>query len=601
LAAAVLAGPVVPAQAFRTEAQAPAMAPGAAPLVQGAGQRLAADPGTDRLIIKYRSGAGLATERAQAALRVAANRQGLQMGLLRHMASGAQVLRTSRRMSQEEAWLVARSLRDGDPAIEYAEPDLLLKPALVPNDALLAQQWAWSDATGGVRAPAAWDRSTGAGIVVAVIDTGVRAHADLAANLLPGYDFITDTFVSGDNNGRDADASDPGDAVTAGYCGAGAPASNSSWHGTHVAGIVAAVANNASGVAGLAYQAKVLPLRVLGRCGGYSSDIADAIVWAAGGTVSGVPANPNPARVINLSLGGSGSCGLATQNAINTARARGAVVVVAAGNDNANASTATPANCTGVVTVAATGKSGGKASYSNTGANVSLAAPGGDAGAGILSTLNAGSTQPGADNYVAYMGTSMATPVVSATAALVLAAKPALTPDQVAALLKSTARAFPAACSGCGTGIVDAGAAVAQAAGSTSAPPAPSPAPAPSTPPTLNVADKEPNSSFGTAQALASVPAVIAGSITSNDNDYYRFSVPAGRKVVATLTMGSSSAFGLALYSAGGSVLAQVGGSAGLTRQLTITNSGSTPVALVLRVWRTAGNNGNYQLALALP
>lgn len=419
---------------------------------------------TDRLIVKYRSGAQpFGTARGEAAIRVAGNRQGVGLRHLRAMSGGAHVMQISRRMSADEAEAMAQSLRAGDPDIEYAEPDHLMLPLMTPTDSYYSYQWSLFDTTGGIRAPAAWDKANGAGIVVAVIDTGVRKHPDLAANLLAGRDFISTTFVSNDGDGRDADATDPGDAVTAGYCSTGLAASNSSWHGTHVAGIVAASANNKSGVAGVAWGAKVLPLRALGRCGGYTSDIADAISWAAGNTVSGVPTNTTPARVINLSLGGTSSCSKTSQNAINAARAKGAVVIVAAGNEKANASTSSPANCTGVISVAATGKTGARASYSNYGTSVTLAAPGGDSNGSILSTWNAGTTTAGADNYGYMSGTSMATPVVSGVAALMLSVNSKLTPDQVATLLKSSARAFPAACSGCGAGIVNAEAAVAAA------------------------------------------------------------------------------------------------------------------------------------------
>ena len=209
---------------------------------------------------------------------------------------------------------------------------------------------------------------------------------------MQGYDFITDTAISNDGDGRDSDASDPGDAIAAGECGNGKPlqARTSSWHGTHVAGTIAAKTNNGLGVAGVAFNAKVLPLRVLGKCGGYTSDIADAITWASGGTVAGVPANANKARVINMSLGGTGACDTTTQTAINGARSRGTVVIVAAGNDNMNVSNASPANCSGVVAIAATDKAGGRASYSNYGTLIDVAAPGGDTGGLILSTLNAG-------------------------------------------------------------------------------------------------------------------------------------------------------------------------------------------------------------------
>ena len=237
-----------------------------------------------------------------------------------------------------------------------------------------------------------------------------------------------------------------------------------------MAGTIAARTNNSLGVAGVAFNARIVPARVLGKCGGYTSDIADAIIWTSGGAVAGVPANANPAKVLSISLGGSGACGATTQNAINSARSRGASVIVAAGNSNANASNFSPANCTGVVTVAAVGRNGGKASYSNFGATVEVAAPGGSGGANsVLSTLNSGSMGPGADSYALYNGTSMATPHVSGVVALMLSVKPTLTPDQVTSILQSTARAFPATCSQCGSGIVNANAAVDAAIGGTHA------------------------------------------------------------------------------------------------------------------------------------
>jgi serine protease len=353
-----------------------------------------------------------------------------------------------------------------DPNVEYAEEDRMMQPLLTPNDPYYNLQWHYYETTGGLNLPTAWDRSTGTGVIVAVIDTGYRPHADLAANIVGGYDMISDTFVSRDGNGRDSSALDPGDWTTGGDCGGNA-ASNSSWHGTHVAGTIAARTNNSVGVAGVAYNARVLPVRVLGRCGGYTSDIADGIVWASGGAVSGVPTNPNPAKVASLSLGGQGACDTTTQNAVNTARSRGTVVIVAAGNSNTNASGFSPANCTGVITVAATNRSGGRAYYSNFGSIVDVAAPGGDtrtSGGGVASTLNTGTTTPGSDSYVYYQGTSMATPHVSGVAALMFSVKPTLTPAQVESILKSTTRAFPATCSQCGTGIVNAAAAVTAAA-----------------------------------------------------------------------------------------------------------------------------------------
>lgn len=251
----------------------------------------------------------------------------------------------------------------------------------------------------------------------------------------------------------------------------GFPASNSSWHGTHVAGTVAAVTNNAKGVAGVAYGSKVVPVRVLGKCGGYTSDISDAIIWASGGTVSGVPTNANPAEVINMSLGGSGSCSSTYQNAINGAVGRGSTVVVAAGNSNTNVSTAVPANCQNVVAVASTTRQGGRSSFSNYGTGIDVAAPGSD----IASTLNSGTTTPSTESYAIYSGTSMAAPHVAGVVAMMQAVAPSpLTPASVESMLKSTLRAFPVSIDQpIGNGIVDAQAAVAAAAGGGTSPPPP--------------------------------------------------------------------------------------------------------------------------------
>src|SRR5690606_35071991 len=161
--------------------------------------------------------------------------------------------------------------------------------------------------------------------------------------LVAGYDFISDASIAGDGNGRDSNPQDEGDWENP-Y--------PSSWHGTHVAGTIAAVTNNAKGVAGVAFGARVQPVRVLGHGRGCTSDITDAIVWASGGTVSGVPANATPAEVINMSLGGGGYCSSTYQNAINSAVSRGTVVVVAAGNSNANVANFTPASCSNVIAVA---------------------------------------------------------------------------------------------------------------------------------------------------------------------------------------------------------------------------------------------------------
>ena len=433
-------------------------------------QAQTADGPPQRVIVKWRSTPGVQLQASDAALAmsIAEARVGVTSARVRTTATGADVMRMQRRMTNAELRDFMQTLAS-DPQVEYVEEDRLMRRLLTPTDTRYAEQWHYYESNGGLNLPAAWDITNGSGVTVAVLDTGYRPHADLAANIVGGYDFISESFIGNDGNGRDSNAQDPGDWNTAGQCGAGFGASNSSWHGTHVAGTIAAVTNNGNGVAGVAYGARVVPVRVLGRCGGYTSDIADGIIWASGGAVSGAPANPNPARVINMSLGGDGACDATTQSAINSARSRGAVVVVAAGNSNANASGASPANCSGVISVAAVGRGGGKASYSNFGAVVDVAAPGGDtrsgAANGVLSTLNTGATTPGNDTYSFYQGTSMATPHVAGVVALMLSRNSSLTPDEVESRLKSSSRAFPSTCNQCGSGIVNALAAVNAAGG----------------------------------------------------------------------------------------------------------------------------------------
>ncbi|MFE0450537.1 S8 family serine peptidase [Streptomyces sp. NPDC058914] len=423
-----------------------------------------AAPGTpaERLIVGYRSGATEATSNtaAEADATAKGKEAGEDLDFQRRLGTGAALVDLGEDLTQADVADVV-SRYQADPQVAYVVPDRLNTPKADPNDTEYAKQWDLFEATAGMNVPGAWNTTTGTGVTVAVIDTGYVAHSDLAANIVGGYDFIADTAVAVDGNGRDSNPADPGDWYNANECGAGIPASNSSWHGTHVAGTIAAVTNNSKGVAGIAYGAKISPVRVLGKCGGYDSDIIDAITWASGGTVSGVPANSNVAKVINMSLGGDGACTSATQSAINAAVNRGTTVVVAAGNENDNVANHSPGNCNNVISVAATNRTGAKASYSNYGSLVDISAPGGQTSTGtangILSTLNSGTRTPSTENYAYYQGTSMATPHIAGLAALMKSANSALTPAQIESAIKANARALPGACSGgCGAGLADA-------------------------------------------------------------------------------------------------------------------------------------------------
>ncbi|MBI5842457.1 MAG: S8 family serine peptidase [Chloroflexi bacterium] len=428
---------------------------------------------TNHIIIKYKntSSAFLAPAQTDEMERLSAA-AGVNLQYLRAMSGDAHVLQLPERLSLEQARTISRQLMSL-PEIEYAEPDQILRHTLTPNDVQYVNQWHYSG-TWGINAPAAWDITTGSSsIVVAVVDTGITNHADLSGRTVPGYDFIGDTLVANDGGGRDSDPSDPGDWISSaedasGYF-AGCGTSDSSWHGTHVSGTIGAASNNGIGVAGINWNSKILPVRVLGKCGGYTSDIVDGMSWAAGLPVAGIPANPNPAKVLNVSLGGFGSCDATWQTAISNITAAGAVVVAAAGNSAFDASYFVPANCSGVITVAATNSSGSLAYYSNYGSTVEVSAPGGeqyydnDPG-GVLSTLNTGTTTPVSDTYIYYQGTSMAAPHVSGVVSLMFSRNPYMTPSQVLQILQSTAKAFPGggSCttSICGSGIVNAGAAV---------------------------------------------------------------------------------------------------------------------------------------------
>ncbi len=388
------------------------------------------------------------------------------------------------------AELAKRLAADGE--VELVAVDHRRRASALPNDPLYVTgrgglpavgQWYLKPPGNGVassvNAPAAWDLTTGsASVVVAVLDTGVRLdHPDLAGKLLPGYDMIGYAFpgsteaiaTANDGNAADGDASDPGDWVsqadiTGGKLGSSCTVddiSNSSWHGTRVAGLIGAAGNNGRGIAGMAWGSMILPVRVLGKCGGYDSDILAGMKWAAGIAQPSVPTNPNPARVLNMSLGGGGSCaatdstGALYRSVISDIMARGAVVVAAAGNSNGKA-VDLPGNCPGVIAVTGLRHAGDKVAFSALGSEVTLSAPGGNCVNTssslpclypMLSLTNSGTTTPVAadDAYTdgqASYGTSFSAPIVAGTAALMFSVRPALTAAALTDLLKNTTRAF---------------------------------------------------------------------------------------------------------------------------------------------------------------
>jgi len=380
--------------------------------------------------------------------------------IIYHIESGA--MRALSAADAKSRTLAAVEELKKRPDVEYAQPNYILHAMKTPNDPLYPRQWDYfnngtgtGESPGGIDLPKAWDESTGGSVVVAVIDTGIlKNHEDIVGspNLVSGYDMISDATRANDGDARDSDPSDPGDGMAAGECGFGQPPEPqpNSWHGTHVAGTIGAGnTNNSLGVAGINWSAKVQAIRVLGKCGGSTSDINDAIRWAAGLNVPGSPDNSTPAKVINMSLGGSTPCSFSPsmQSAINDAVAKGVAVVVAAGNDGKDASGSSPAGCNNVITVAASDPRGALTSFSNFGSTVEIMAPGGLHKScsipqdGILSTVgsdNSGACAVGT-GYSYYNGTSMAAPHVAGVAALWIAQHPTLTPSTVLADLQKFA------------------------------------------------------------------------------------------------------------------------------------------------------------------
>ena len=468
-----------------------------------------------RLIIRYRDGIkGAATgtaapgaERAEAQAvvsRSAARAGALPLQYLKSISPQIQVVALDQPVSAAEAQALMQRLQ-ADPAVLDVMADQRVRPHAVPNDPSFTNGDQWhlrspDEVRGGINAVAAWSRSTGAGVVIAVLDGGYTEHADLRPNILPGYDFVSGDpsssaqaragqpfWTANDGNGRDPFALDPGDWVTpadvaAGFCDR---AEDSTWHGTHVAGLAGAVGNNNLSGLGVAYGAKILPVRVLGRCGGDVSDILAGARWAAGLPVPGVPANPNPARIIGLSLGFDGACNATIQSTIDEIRATGASVIASSGNDG-NTVISVPANCAGVLAVTAHTREGDAAEYANVGRNVRISAPGGGFNTwlperpgsprGMVTTGNSGMTRAASDITSSLQGTSMAVPQVAGVLALLASARPDLSMGRLEALMIDNARPFPAGtyCAVnpdglvrgfCGSGLLDAKAAVDAALG----------------------------------------------------------------------------------------------------------------------------------------
>ena len=465
----------------------------------------AANTSSNRFVITYSDGspAASAIESAQAygtniidslpeqdrqALTAAASKFSVTIESVTAHAMGMAGISLSKDLTADQVKEFITSLGAAD-GIETVETDLrmtVLDDTVpeTPNDKYFSYQWGLTSDSYGINATGAWSRSTGKDITVAVIDSGIlSAHPDLENNLLPGYDFISDPWISRDDDGRDADPSDNGDSADADVCYQGSEARPSSWHGSHVAGIIAASTNNERGVAGVAPNARILPVRALGRCGGTSTDIIDALTWASGGHVNGVPDNDNPAQVINMSLGGTGTCPAFYQKAIDAAVERGSIIVAAAGNEDVDAGGVAPAGCQNVITVGATGSTGARSFYSNYGSVVDVSAPGGDPNTddGIASTVDRSETTPQEPAYGYMMGTSQAAPHVAGTIALLRAIKPSLTTEEATTLLQSTSTPL-SNCDrdSCGTGIINATAAVDELA-EQGADPGPDPNPSPGT------------------------------------------------------------------------------------------------------------------------
>ena len=387
-------------------------------------------PETDRVIVRFADGVS-EEQKSQVLDEAAAGTAVTEPEIVKESVGQNSVVEANTGLDQGEQRQVVDKLK-ASPLVEAAEPDLIVQATSAAPNPTGEPHWGkqWNMRT--IDAQGAWPTATGSGVTIGVVDTGIVSHPDLNAKVVPGYDFVSDTYYSRDGDGRDANPRDEGT-----YYGN----TRSNWHGTHVAGIAGAVTGNRIGVAGVAPDAKIQPVRALGTAGsGYISDIADATAWAAGWQGPGMPRNANPSQVVNVSMSWAGTCPAVMQNAINEAHHRNVPVVVAAGNAGINASQAAPANCWLPIVVGATASSNVLTGYSNYGSALDVVAPGGTVGADIWSTVDSGAYGPVGPSYGPLNGTSMAAPHVAGTIALMKQANRGLTVEQIRGTLRSTGR-----------------------------------------------------------------------------------------------------------------------------------------------------------------
>lgn len=418
-------------------------------------------PPTARVIVKFKDDGNFLRQAASPdRSKSLSTRLGFKITQGHEIAIGHQVL-TAKGLTSEQ---LADRISQLD-EVEFAEPDHLRKINRLTNDPLSAKQWYLQNTEASAsNFSGAWELGTGSRqTVVAVLDTGITDHPDLRNKLVPGYNFISDPVLAMNGVGRSPDPTDPGDYIDASVrnnlafisaCGVEDLAydTESSWHGTEVAGLIAAQANNAFGMAGAGGDLRILPVRVLGKCGGFDSDILTGMLWSAGIPVPGIPDNPNPARVINLSLGSSTQCTKSYATVIANLSGK-AVVVAAAGNSGGPV--ASPANCPGVLAVSGLRNQGDKVGFSSFGKQVGISAPAGNCintGANqpclfpMYTTTNSGLKGPVepamTDEFNYTVGTSFAAPLVSAAVGLMVDLNPALTTAETVAKIKVAVKPF---------------------------------------------------------------------------------------------------------------------------------------------------------------